>query len=179
MKDEKEPDIAKYCHQMEEIKLRTNVVTSFLHGQSSAVYTPTTIECACLQIRKILELIAFASLIANKEAYTKVFSKVSKAWNAGDLLKELERVNPGFYPVPVTEVPSKQTGAEIGVNRPQTGRVPDEDGICGGLWKMRSYCARCKSVRERDRLRVLSRDTSTLAKADCESSKLSPNTSDW
>ena len=56
---------------------------------------------ARLQIRKILELIAFASLVANKNVYTAVFSKVSKAWNAGDLLKELEQVNPDFYPVPI------------------------------------------------------------------------------
>jgi hypothetical protein len=53
---------------------------------------------------------AFASLVANKNVYTAVFSRVSKAWNAGDLLKELEQVNPDFYPVPILEVPSKIPG---------------------------------------------------------------------
>jgi hypothetical protein len=115
--DEKEPDIGKYCYQMEEIKLRINVVSSFLYGQSSAVYAPATVECVCLQIRKILELIAFASLIANKEACTKVFAKVSKAWNAGELLKELERVNPDFYPVPVIEVASNEPGVKTDLRK--------------------------------------------------------------
>jgi hypothetical protein len=77
MHQEREPDIGKYCNQMEEIKLRTNVVNSFHYGQGSAMYPASTIECICLQIRRIFELIAFASLIANREAYTRVFAKVN------------------------------------------------------------------------------------------------------
>jgi len=95
---------------MEEIKLRINVVNFFVSGQGHALYLPSTIESVCLQIRKILELVAFGSLVANKDVYTAVHSKVSSAWNAGDILRELERVNPGFYPVPVIEVPSDIPG---------------------------------------------------------------------
>jgi hypothetical protein len=39
-----------------------------------------------------------------------VYSKVSKAWNAGELLAELEEVNPNFYPVPVIQEQNKETG---------------------------------------------------------------------
>lgn len=105
-----DPDIEKYCGVMEEIKLRMSVIDFFLSGKGHALYQPPTLESACLQLRKILELIAFGSLIANKDTYTAVYAKVSKAWNAGDLLRELEGVNSNFYPVPVVEIPSKIPG---------------------------------------------------------------------
>jgi len=101
-----DPDIEKYCALMEEVKLRLAVVDYFISGQRHALYQPPTLESACLQLRKILELIAFGSLVANEHAYTSVHSKVSKGWHAADLLRELERVNPQFYPVPVVEIPS-------------------------------------------------------------------------
>jgi hypothetical protein len=104
------PDIEKYCGLMEEIKLRMNVVEFFISGRGHALYEPPTIESATLQLRKILELIAFSSLLANREAYSAVYARVSKTWNAGDLLRELEDVNPEFYPVPVVQVPSTKPG---------------------------------------------------------------------
>jgi len=105
-----DPDIQKYCDLMEEIKLRIAVVDHFIPGQGNALYPPPTIESACLQLRKILELIAFGSLVANKATYTSVYSKISKAWHAADILEELNRVNSEFYPVPVTVVPSSIPG---------------------------------------------------------------------
>jgi hypothetical protein len=105
-----DPDIQEYCNLMEEIKLRMSVADFFISGKGHALYHPPTLESACLQLRKILELVAFGSLVANKDAYSLVYAKVSKAWHAGDLLKELEHVNPQFYPIPVVEVPSKTLG---------------------------------------------------------------------
>jgi hypothetical protein len=106
-----DPDIEKYCGLMEEIKLRMNVVEFFISGKGHALYEPPTIESTTLQLRKILELIAFGSLVANKDSYSAVYAKVSKTWNAGDLLRELEDVNPEFYPAPVVQVASKIPGA--------------------------------------------------------------------
>jgi hypothetical protein len=103
-------NLMKYCDLMEEIKLRMNVIDFFVLGQGHALYQPPTLESACLQLRKILELVAFGSLVANKDAYTLVYSKASKKWDAADLLKELEQVNPDFYPVPIVENPSKTPG---------------------------------------------------------------------
>jgi hypothetical protein len=102
-----EPDIEKYCNLMEEIKLRVSVINSFITGKAHALYEPPTLESAILQLRKTLELIAFGSLIANRDAYSAVHARVSKTWNAGDLLRELETVNPDFYPVPVIQVQLK------------------------------------------------------------------------
>lgn len=105
-----DPDIEKYCGLMEEIKLRMSVIDFFLSGKGHALYEPPTLESVCLQLRKILELIVFGSLVANKDAYSSAYAKISKTWNAGDLLGELGHINPNFYPVPVVQVPSKKLG---------------------------------------------------------------------
>lgn len=102
----KRPDIVMYCDVMEEVKRRTSVIDFFLTGGGHALYEPTTLESVALQIRKILELIAMASLVANKKEYERVYSNFATAWNAEYLLKDLERVNPDFYPKPVVEKPS-------------------------------------------------------------------------
>ena len=63
--------LVKYRDCMEEIKKRTEVVDGFLRGNYHALYLQTTVESICLQVRKILELIALASLVANKGVYEK------------------------------------------------------------------------------------------------------------
>jgi hypothetical protein len=100
-----EPDIQKYCDLMEEVKRRTSVVDFFLRGGGHALYMPTTIESVGLQLRKILELVAFGSLVANKDAYSATYEEFAKHWNARLLLRDLARVNPDFYPKPVVEAP--------------------------------------------------------------------------
>lgn len=102
----KNPDIVMYCNVMEEIKRRISVIDFFHNGAGHALYEPTTLESIALQVRKILELIAMASLVANKKEYEKVYSNFASAWNAEYLLKDLGRVNADFYPKPVVESPS-------------------------------------------------------------------------
>lgn len=101
-----EPEIHKYCELMEEVKLRMNVFDFFLTGKGHALYAPTTVESVALQLRKILELIAFGSLVANKESYSAAYEKFASNWNARLMLRDLERINPDFYPKPVVEAPS-------------------------------------------------------------------------
>jgi hypothetical protein len=101
-----EPDIQKYCNLMEEVRSRTRAVDYFLDRKRHAVYVATTIESVGLQIRKILELIALGSMVANKASYSTAHEKFARDWNARLLLRDLERVNPDFYPKPVVEVPS-------------------------------------------------------------------------
>lgn len=109
----KEPDIIKYCNLMEEIKRRTAVIDIFLSGSTHALYKATTIESICLQLRKILELIAMGSLVANKKAFSKAYKNFSKLWNAEYILKDVERINPEYYPKPIVEVPSSKPGLKM------------------------------------------------------------------
>src|SRR6266446_9457801 len=90
----------QYCSLMEEIRLRTNVLNAFIEGNATAVYKATNIESTYLQFRKILELVAFGSLVANREAFSVVYTEFARFWNARRLLEDIERVNPGFYPEP-------------------------------------------------------------------------------
>jgi hypothetical protein len=100
----------KYRAVLIEIKHRTAVVDSFLFGQAHALYVATTIESICLQIRKILELVAFSSLIANKEIYSAQHKKFAGHWNARLMLQDLSRVNPDFYPHPIVQSQSSTPG---------------------------------------------------------------------
>src|SRR5579862_5091556 len=97
-------DIIKYCNVMEEIKHRTAVINAFGSGGAVALYPATTIESVYLQFRKILELVALGSLVANKTEFSKVYAGFAKYWNAQYLVKDIERINPDFYPRPIVEV---------------------------------------------------------------------------
>ena len=108
MEDGSSLDLDKYCQLMEEVKRRTAVVKHFLDGPQHALYEATAIESACLQIRKILELVVLGSLVANQSAWDGSLRELRNAWNANDILRRLRRINPDFYPQPVNELP--QTG---------------------------------------------------------------------
>ena len=94
----------KYIACMEEIKLRTEVVTSFVDNKINSKYLIPTAESAALQLRKILELIALSSLVANHEQYSSLRANFHRDWNAKRILETLDRVNPNFYPVPTSQV---------------------------------------------------------------------------
>ncbi|MCP9773824.1 hypothetical protein KBY66_14590 [Synechococcus sp. Tobar12-5m-g] len=93
---------------------------------------------AGLQVRKVLELIAFASLIANVQEYSRQYSEFSKHWNARYMLRDLARINPDFYPQPIVQAPSQQPGLAMEWNeRPDDYLSRDRFEIayeqCGGL----------------------------------------------
>lgn len=91
---------------MEDIKRRIAVV-DHLGTPASLVLPPQVrIESIYLQYRKILEQIAFGSLISNRDKFSQVYARFSKYWNAAELLRDLQRVNSDFYPKPKLEEPS-------------------------------------------------------------------------
>jgi hypothetical protein len=104
------PDIDAYISIMEEIKRRTSVVHALLGEKVRVIYLATQIETMALQIRMILELIALASLSANKSIFEENAKKFNKHWHPGEILKDIENINPGFFPQPIKEVPSKTPG---------------------------------------------------------------------
>ena len=131
-------DIEKYAEAMKEIKLRTEVITLFLSGQREARYIPTTLETIGLQFRKVFELIAFASLAANRDQYSRAYSDFSKHWEAAKLLKNLRKVNPNFYPKPVTEAPADRPGVVHSLKDRDQDYLTQSDfieahGRCGSL----------------------------------------------
>lgn len=57
-----------------------------------------------------MELIALGSLVAQKELFSKVYADFAKYWNAELLVKDIERLNPRFYPEPIVQQASKKPG---------------------------------------------------------------------
>jgi hypothetical protein len=99
-----EEDVQKYLATMSEIRFRLNGIRKILCFQPVDV---VSFESILLQIRKSLELIAFSSLVSNKDCYENVRGNVEKDWHAIRILKVVEMANPDFYPEPV--VPSKES----------------------------------------------------------------------
>ncbi|MDP3515794.1 MAG: hypothetical protein Q8S94_01390 [Pseudohongiella sp.] len=106
-------DADKYRALLIEIKRRTSVADAFISQKINALYEATTVESACLQVRKILELIAFGSLIANKKVFKAQHEKFSKYWNAETMIRDMERINPNFYPKPILQKPSNKLGIKM------------------------------------------------------------------
>jgi hypothetical protein len=132
------PPIQLYAQQMREIKRRIEVIDFFMLKGGHALYQPTTIESVCLQFRKVLELIAFSSLIANKDRYSAAYANFASNWNAELLLKDLRRINPKFYPMPIEERPSERAGIKTDAIPVTDEYLTEEDLVniykkCGGM----------------------------------------------
>ena len=130
-------DRAKYAACMEEIKKRTLVVEAFLSGSRSALYLKTTVESIYLQFRKILELIAMASLSASPE-YMARYDRFRRHYNGKRILRDLENVNPEFYPRPTRQVIDPDTGKVVEVVDVESGFLTKDEyvelyDICGDL----------------------------------------------
>ena len=118
-------DRDKYLQLMREIKRRTEVVNHFIQNPAFALYQQTAVESTCLQIRMILELVALGSLVANQDYWSKSLRAMRNAWNAGDIVKELRKINPDFYPHPLIELPGQ--GIVQSKLEDRTGDVLSED----------------------------------------------------
>jgi len=99
----KQEIIDLYVVEMEQIKKRTEIVNGLLKGKINNIYALTTLESAVLQTRMILESIAMATLVVNKEQYSKVRSTFESDWRANRILQQIKEINPKFYPIPIVE----------------------------------------------------------------------------
>lgn len=106
-------DITKYKDNLLEIKKRTEIIVRHLNGVGDTKFLITEVEFLSLQFRKVLELIALSSLIANKEIYSKHHDKFAKHYNARLIFQDLQRVNPSFYPIPTKQKNKVYEGQRI------------------------------------------------------------------
>ncbi|QNN76820.1 hypothetical protein IAE60_12820 [Pseudoxanthomonas mexicana] len=101
-----EAEAQLYCALMTDAKQRVGLIRQLDAGEFSTSRTEFDLELACLSLRRVLELIAFSSLAANKDAYAKHHQDFGHHWKAERILKKLELINPDFFPVPVSGVGS-------------------------------------------------------------------------
>ena len=92
---------AKYAACMSEIKKRMYNIKDRLSQGTTPLKALFDTEYICLQFRSIIELIALASLAAQKKQYTKGAEKLKKEWRAKAIIQYLKNINPHFYPTPV------------------------------------------------------------------------------
>ena len=112
-------ELESYCNCMKEIRHRLAIVQDIAAGRLTTGFQMADIELTFVQFRKSLELIAFASLIANKDKYAAAHAKFASHWKAKDMLDAIAVLNPDFYPVAL-EMPKV---LENGVKHCE--RVPD------------------------------------------------------
>jgi hypothetical protein len=100
-----------YVAQLKEIKYRINVVLEIAYeNRFTTPYPATNTELVYLQFRKILELIALSSLVANKEEYAKIEREFATEWRAKKILKKIKDINPDYYPAPSRQIKASQSG---------------------------------------------------------------------
>jgi hypothetical protein len=99
-------NLNKYVKNMVEVKLRISAIRSILENKTTTGYLATDYEFVCLQFRKVLELIAFSNLVCNEDIYSDLYQNMEKHWRVKDILDKIEKINPNFYPQPVTSVPT-------------------------------------------------------------------------
>ncbi|NMP30597.1 hypothetical protein HII17_03395 [Thalassotalea sp. M1531] len=105
-----------YLNILKDIKYRTSVIDQLFADASGTNLELTVLESACLQLRKILEQIAFGSLVSNVELYSQEYKKFQEFWNAEYLLKDMAKVNPKYFPIPISQDKSAVPGVKSQFN---------------------------------------------------------------
>ena len=90
-----------YCNGLEEVKTRLALIRSVLGGSLTAGSELFNYEIVAMHLRKTLEVVAFGSMTANREAYSAAHADFAKHWNAKRLLDKLFQLHPEFYPKPI------------------------------------------------------------------------------
>ena len=138
-----EPDIKAYIAVMEEIKRRVELVATLQARKIDVMYRATRVEFMVLQVRMITELVALASLSANRVLFEQNKKKFEKHWHPDKILKDVESLNPNFYPKPIAQVPSNDDRTAIILVETETGFMKRNElievhGRCGNLLHARN-----------------------------------------
>ena len=91
-------DTAIYVTCMEKIRERINIIQTIQRGNITTGIDFLNTELTFVQFRKVLELIAFASLTANREKYAQAYADFERDGRAKRILEKIEKLNPDFYP---------------------------------------------------------------------------------
>ena len=92
-------DAHPYVGLMQEVRERVEFISQLLDGDDLS--DQVRLESVCLQIRKLLELVMFSSLVANQDLWERSQKDLKSSQNIAMKFRELERLNSNFYPTPV------------------------------------------------------------------------------
>ncbi|MFZ1108594.1 MAG: hypothetical protein WAN43_09655 [Rhodomicrobium sp.] len=94
--------IRLYADLMEEVKLRVTCIDNAANGRTG-LPTPIVREFCYLQLRMLCELVAIACLVAHGDITLVQPHKIGKTTAAQDILNELSKLRPHFYPMAATQ----------------------------------------------------------------------------
>ena len=152
--DKYEIELGLYQDCLYEIKKRTEVIGDHINRKTTEKYLIIEVETVCLQFRKILEKIMLMSLVANKEAYAEQNDKYVKHYHAERIMRDLERINPDFYPVPLIRIKKDNDYDEL--KHVENGYLTKEEliriyEICGGMMHAQNPFSVVKPVEDLQR----------------------------
>ena len=98
MKQAEELDIQQYSDLMEDIKLKVEAIQRLM--EMPGIINQTRVETACLQLRMVLELIVFGSLVSNKDAWQNSQDELRREWNIKKIMRNLRGIHSRYYPEP-------------------------------------------------------------------------------
>ena len=84
---------------MEQTK--TDLIGAIEIMESTSIGTETRINTAAVQTRKILEDIAYAALVSNKDTWNKPQEELKDLRSPRDIFRDIEKIHPNFFPTPV------------------------------------------------------------------------------
>src|SRR3954453_7331418 len=94
-------DFTVYINCMTHVRDRLTFIRTNMRGNRITGNHFWDVEIIFLHFRRVLELIAFSSLAANLDAYATAQEKYREHYNAQRMLRDVELINPAFYPQPV------------------------------------------------------------------------------
>ena len=92
-------DVKQYCDLMEQTKKDLNGAIDLM--ETTSVDVETRVKAAAVQTRKILEDIAYAALVSNKDTWNKPQEKLKDLRSPRDIFRDIEKIHPNFFPTPV------------------------------------------------------------------------------
>jgi hypothetical protein len=119
-------EIEIYADYMTGVRMRMEAIKSTMAIAAMPEFAKA--EMVFLQFRKALELIAFASLAANKETYAKASPKFAEDWRAKQILEKIEKINPDFWPMALNE-PEETAPGHKHFSRPEGGFLTQEEFV--------------------------------------------------
>lgn len=124
-----------YCGLLAEIKQRVSWIESVLNKRV-ALDEVARYEFCFLQIRIVCELIAIGCLVAHGNIPGTQTKKLQKSWNADEIMRELEKLHPDFYPIPTMEIrnePHKRDLQDINSGFLSKSELLQTYGRCGDI----------------------------------------------
>ena len=122
---------------MGEIKLKVDAILRLM--EMPGIMNQTRIESVCLQLRMVLELIVFSSLVSNKDAWQKSQDDLRKAWNIKKTLGDLGRIHGRYYPEPKPRVGDFLTEDRLVTVYDQLNRIIHAENPLGTGVNLRHY----------------------------------------